>query len=348
MTAGCEIPLAPLYMGTMRQLPSAILAIDTTPFAHSVRLVAAIRALRGALPDAFVAVAAATGTTGLLQATRLADDTIDLGEIKTTPSPRQLNDSLKRGLRLFERTRHRDFDLVLDFFPKLDTQILSRFVMRARTITPMRMPKVIEMLMGGAATVSQGGYEGVLRQIGVEVADRSFGIHVPDAEHSEFEALLHRSGYRGGEPIVVLYAADAGQLEGWPVERFVDTAQRLMNAFGARIVVLDEPGARSFNAAVGGRLPKSAISLAEPRALQFVAAVARASVLITDASAIAEMAAEISTPVIEIAGAQAAENSASEFHRIIRGSSRGRIASDDVYELACVLIQSTRSSQLFR
>src|SRR5689334_25067515 len=108
------------------QPPRAILAIDTAPFAHSLSLLTAIRALRIAMPQTFVAVAATTGVSELLTAARLADETIDLGVIK----PQQGGEGLKRLARLFKRARQREYDLVLDFSPKLDTQVLSRFIMR--------------------------------------------------------------------------------------------------------------------------------------------------------------------------------------------------------------------------
>jgi ADP-heptose:LPS heptosyltransferase len=327
----------------MQQPPRAILAIDTAPFADSLSLLAAIRALRIAMPQTFVAVAAATGVGELLAATRLADETIDLGVIKS----HQGSDGLKRLARLFKRTRQREYDLVLDFSPKLDTQVLSRFVMRARTVMPARLPRVLDLLIGGP----RGGaseYGAVLRQIGVELRDERLGIIVPADEHAQFEKLLERSGSRGGEPIVVLYAADASHESGWPVGAFVEIGQRLANAFGARIVALDEPGDGGFTTAIGARLPKSAIKLTAPRAFQFAAATARASLVVTDATGAAQMATDVGTPVIEITENQNASRATSDFHRLVRGPSRARISTDEVYELACSLIQSSRSAQLFQ
>src|ERR1051325_7814831 len=124
--------------GAMQQ-PRAILAIDTTPFAHSLPLLAAIRALRTDLPETYGAVAATPGLGELLAAARLADETIDLGVIK----PHEGGDGLKRLVRLFKRARRRDYDLVLDFSPKLDTQVLSRLVVRARTVMPTRLPRLL-------------------------------------------------------------------------------------------------------------------------------------------------------------------------------------------------------------
>ena len=329
----------------MPQPPRAILAIDTTPFARSLLLLAVIRALRIELPQTFIAVAATTGMSQLLMAASLADETIDLGIIKAQHG----GDGLKRLARLFKRARHRDYDLVLDFSPKVDTQLLSRFVLNARTVMPARWPRVIDLLMGNARRgVGAGGYESVLRQVGIELRDEGLRLFVPSDEHAQFEKLLERSGSRGGEPIVTLYTADASGNDSWPMGAFGEIGQRLANAFGARVVALDEPGDTGFTAAVGPLLTKSAIKLAAPRALQLAAAIARASLVITDAAGIAQMADDLGTPVIEITEGRGAGHATATSHHLIGAASRSRISADEVYELACALIQSSRSAQLFR
>ncbi|MFL6213617.1 MAG: glycosyltransferase family 9 protein [Blastocatellia bacterium] len=329
----------------MSQMPRAILAIDTTPFARSLTLLAVIRALRIALPQTFIAVAATTATSQLLTAAGLTDEAIDLGVIKSLHG----GDGLKRLARLFKRARHRDYDLVLDFSPKIDTQVLSRFVLNARTVMPARWPRVIDLLMGGSRRgVGAGGYESVLRQIGIELRDERLGLFVPADEHAQFEKLLERSGSRGGEPLVALYTADANGGASWPVSAFGEIGQRLTNAFGARVVALDEPGDAGFTAAVNGLLPKSAIKLATPRALQLAAAIARASLVITDAAGVAQMANDLGTPVIEITEDSGASRPTPIPHHVICAPSPTRITTDEVYEPACALIQSSRSAQLFR
>jgi len=203
--------------------------------------------------------------------------------------------------------------------------------------------------MGGSRRGAGGdGYESVLQQVGVELRDERLGFVVPTDDHVQFEKLLERGGSRGGEPIIVLYAADANNSDGWPVGAFGEIGQRLTNAFGARVVASDEPGDAAFTAAVGPLLPKSAIKLETPRALQLAAAIARASLVITDAAGAAQMADDLGTPVIEITEEPGASRSTVNPHRLVCAPSRSRITTDEVYEPACTLIQSSRSAQLFR
>ncbi|HEX8089229.1 MAG TPA: glycosyltransferase family 9 protein [Blastocatellia bacterium] len=333
----------------MSYQPRSILVADVSSFGRSLFLLPAIRALRAAYPKTFIAVATEVGACELLAATGLVDEAIDLGIIKASDDGSYAG-VLKRAARLFRRARHIHFDLVIDFSPRLETQVLFRFVVRARTVTPSRMPHLIEALIGARARRPRGeagDYEEVLRQLGIAMGDARFAIRLPDEEHTQFEQVLSKRGSRGGEPIVVLYAANSASPLGWPVEAFGEIASRLAHNFGARLVAADEPSDESFTQALGALLPQTAIKLAAPSALQLTAAIARASLVITDERGLALVATEMGTPVIEISDDSSARQS-SKAHRVVRGSSRPRVTTDEVYEVACEMLQCSRSTSLFQ
>jgi ADP-heptose:LPS heptosyltransferase len=326
----------------MREQPRSILVIDASPFGRSLALLSVLRVIRAANPYVHITAATASGTCELLTACKLADDTIDLGLVQPA------HGSAKRLYKLFSRGRRRDYDLVLDFSPRLETQMLSRLSLRARTLTPSRLPRPIEMLLafGGVrrAHPDANDYENVLSQMGLTLKNARFEVTLPDTEHAKFEKQLTRKGSRGGEPVVVLYGASAS---GWPVAAFGETGARLANNFGARVVAVDEPQSRVFTEALGALLPKTALLLSSPHAPELAAAVARASLVITDESGIAQLAAEMGAPVIEIAESNAG-TPISNSHRIIQHASRTSVSPDEVYELAVEMIQSSRSASLFQ
>jgi ADP-heptose:LPS heptosyltransferase len=254
---------------------------------------------------------------------------------------------------LARRSRRYNVDLVLDFSPRLETQFVSHLILRARTLTPSRLPRGIEMMLnlGGIpqrACDTASAYANVLQQAGVEMNDTRFDVILSAEEDSRFEKLLARNGFQGGEPIVLLFATDPNGRDGWPVESFGEMGMRLANNFGARLVAADEPSDRTFTDAVASLLPRGAIKLVAPRAVELVAAIARASIIVTDEPAIAQVAAEQGTPVIEVANSVRSGHVSSKTHRIVRGSSRGRVSTDEVYEIACEIIQESRSPSLFQ
>src|SRR5262245_55789019 len=123
----------------------SILAIDISTFGQSLELLSVMRALRASYPKALLAAAAPSGTCELLSAAGLADDTIDLGVVRFS---RGATGSLKRLIGLAGRSRRYKFDLVLDFSPRLETQLVSRLVLRAPTLTPSKLPRGIEFFLG--------------------------------------------------------------------------------------------------------------------------------------------------------------------------------------------------------
>jgi ADP-heptose:LPS heptosyltransferase len=242
--------------------------------------------------------------------------------------------------------------VVLDFSPSFETTFVSRLILRARVVTPSRLRRVISILAGLRGPSQPFGlaasdYDNVLRQLGVEVNDLSLSISPSGEDDARFEQRLSRGGSRGGELIVLLYAANPKSGRSWPVGAFGEIGTRLANNFDARIVAADEPSDHSFSHAVSSQLPSGAIRLAEPRALELIAAIARSSIVITDEPGIAQIASELSTPVIEIADAFSSSAASAPGHRVAQRSSRSQVSTDAVYEIACEMIQENRSPSLF-
>lgn len=329
--------------------PQSILAIDISPFGQSLALVPAMRALRASYPRTRLVVAASNGTCELLSVSGIVDDTIGLGVIKY---PDRGVSSLKRSVTLVRRSRRFTFDLVLDFSPRLETQIISRLVMGVPSITPSRLPRTLERLLELAGVRRSPGesaspYANVLSQYRITMTDARLGIAVPAEENSRFESRLASGGSRGGELIAVLYAGNPASREGWPVAAFGEIGTRLTNNPGARIIAADEPTDETFTNAASTFLPPGAIKLAKPRALELMAAIARASIVVTDDADIAQVASELNTPVVEIGDAISREPVEFRGHRIAKGSTRARVSTDEVYDIACEMIQESRSPSLF-
>jgi len=315
-------------------------------------LLPVLRALREANPTMFLVGAAPTGTCELLSGCCIADDTISLGIIRS-PAGGASSNTAKRLWTMVRRSRQYVFDVVLDFSPRFETQVLSRLVLRAPVFSPARFPRVFGRLLelGGVARSAQpvrSVYNNVLQQIGVEMRDTRFAIDASPEEDERFEKRLANSGSRGGELIALLYSSNRSDARGWPVVAFGEIGTRLVNNFEARIIICDEPSDNAFTRSVIPWLPRSAIRLAQPRALELIAAIARASIVITDEPAIAQIASELSTPAIEVADALTAQAQPSAAHRIACASSRARVSIDQVFEIASEMIQEHRSTSLFQ
>jgi ADP-heptose:LPS heptosyltransferase len=328
--------------------PHALLVIDATTFWRSLALLPALRALRLAYPRTFLTAAAGKGTCEIVSAMGLADETIDLGVIDQQSG---VGSAIKRFAQIGRKTRGRQLDLALDLAPGPETQLITRLVIGARTVFPSRLPHMLDRILGRLGGVPPPGDHladcaNVLGQLGIKIADERLGLVVPAEENDRFEHLLARHGSRGGEPLAVLHSSLAGGSHGWPLDRFGELAVRLTNNLQARVVAVDQPSDDRFTSEVGSILPRGAIKIASPRAYEMLAAVARASLVITDEPGLAQVALDLTTPVLEVAERKSAK--AGRSHRVVYGASRARVPVDEVFAAACEMIQESRSSFLFQ
>jgi ADP-heptose:LPS heptosyltransferase len=333
------------YNQPMRYPARTILAIDNSPFGASMDLLPAIAAIRQGYADAKIVGAASSGLCELFNSYRLVDHAIDLGAIK--PSSHWPGSAVFTELKLASRTQGRDFDLVLTFSGLSIVQLLARFRTRARIIQPSTtLWDLIEPLIGRGYHQSprrRSPYNSVLRQLGLEANEPPWSPPRLTEQDDQFEKLLRRGGYKGGEPLAMLYSAGPNSPVGWPLDRFSDLAGRLATAFGVRTIAADIPYTSDFTSRIGWMLPKDSIKVKSPRGLELVACLARASMIVTDDSGVARFAARLGTPAIDLADSDPLKPG-----NLIHQAPGGTLATtDEVFEIACEIVRKSRTAALF-
>jgi ADP-heptose:LPS heptosyltransferase len=303
---------------------SSILILDPGPFDSSLPLLPAIRALREASPNAFVAVASSTGVCQLLQASGMVQETIELGSIRRGAG------AGGRLFKLLRAVRQHDFDLVLDFAGHPATQLISRLFLRAKTVSSIiGLDAIAALLTPPGARPDRPGassrHARVLRRLGLDLKDARILAPLIREEDEQFEKKLADAGFRGGELLALLYSPGVESGRGWPTGSFGEIATRLSNNFGVRVVVADEPADSTFTTAVASALPRGAVRLESPGAAQLVAAIARASVVVTTGEGVARIAEEFGTPVVRPAGC----------------------STEEVFDSAAQILQASRTPSLF-
>lgn len=327
--------------------PRAILVVDVSPFGKALLMLPALQALRDKYPQSFIAVAAAKGICDLLSASNLVDETVDLGIIK--PTEQSYGSAIKRLFRLLTKTR-REYDWAIDFSPRLETQIASRLSWRARHITPSRISNLIDLFLKREVSSRDDHLAecaSALKKVGITRIEPRFPLPLSNEESLRFEDLVFRKEARHGEPIVVCYSAGADGGDSWSREKFVEIAHRLFHNFKARIVMAEEPFSSELSGILKDRLPLKALVLTAPTGLQFAAAIARSSLVITDERGVAKMAADFDAPVIEIADSPSAY-AEDPSYRVIVSSSPARVTTEAVFESASELIQAGRTASLLK
>jgi len=324
----------------MRFDADSILALDASPFGRSLDLIPSINAIRSAHPTVHIAVAASAGICELLTSLRMIDKAVSFGPIK--PSQRGLGSGLMRLIALSRSVRGDEIDLVLDFSPTVST-LLYGLTRRSKIITPVasgqRWAGAPSFGRSRRRPAAADPYASILDQLDLN-SDISSWAHVPlPHESSRFEESLARSGYKGGEPVLLLYTMEPGWPRSWPIHNYAELAVRLSSNYGVRVVAADVPYSADFAARIAFLLPRQAVKLRSPRAAELVAAVARSSLVVTDDSGVARMAAGQGTPVIDLGTPLGGGG---------MPPASARRDLEAVYQEACHLLKASRTGALFR
>jgi ADP-heptose:LPS heptosyltransferase len=164
------------------------------------------------------------------------------------------------------------------------------------------------------------------------------------------EKWLEKGGIRSGDLLVGVHPGAGPRINRWPLDRFTSVGRRLIHNFGARLIVIGGPSERGIARQLSKEMPaRQSLVLQSPQIPELVSLLARLSVLITNHSGPAHVAAALKTPVVVASSMNvpAEVNLLSKTHIPIRGISAEMILEEDVYEAACRLIKASRSDSLW-
>lgn len=296
-----------------------LLVLALAPFPDALQAVEPLAARRRARPGESVTFAGPPGACDIARALGLSDACWDVG-----PTRRESKAlSLYRTGVLLTRVRRGRFDEVVDLFPHLRSLAAAKLATPRRSRADAAFVEAVFRIRAKAP----GGYdprERIARLLEVDPDRREAAVDfMPDLESDRWiERALAATGYHGGEPVIVVHASGV-----WPSDRFVDAAGRLRSALGARVVFIDTPregkDAHTLAATLGG----SVLGVGAPPAGRYLAAIARASVVLTDDAGTAQIATYLGAPAVLAAG---------------------ELTAEAAFDAACKLVRRERTGALFR
>jgi heptosyltransferase-2 len=304
----------------MREIISKTLVIRFSSAGDIVLATPLFRALRARFPHAEIDVAIKRDYAGLVRHHPALSNILEL--------PAGEDGAALRALRT--EVRARQYDLLIDIHGSLRSRFLClgapRVVRIRKRVLPrlalVRLKRNVYDRWGGAPSVVDRYFEPV-RAFGVENDGRGPEVFPSPADHAAVAALMAQFGVREGERYVVLAPGARHWTKRWPGDRFASVGAGLARAGdqgtrpaaeespaagGPRIVVLggkdDVPLCSDIAARIGALAPGTeATSLAGRLTLTGCALVMdRASVVITNDTALMHIAAARKRPVVAIFG----------------------------------------------
>jgi ADP-heptose:LPS heptosyltransferase len=326
--------------------------------AQSTLALPALRSLRKHFPKSRISIVSSLAAADLFKLAGCADEILTVGRLERAEILKPA--ALYRSAIVWGKLRKNHYDLAIEFKRNAESAMVMQLANPLSRLTragPLNrnlgdlIDRVSRLLLQKPPAMIHAAHEylKILEPLGVRPVESAPRLATDRAADETIEKLLHKHGAGFGEILVGVHAgADPGR-QPWPIERFASIAARMIHNFNARIVVLDGPGERGPAKKLAGMLPaKRAIAIVSPKLAELVSASARLSLLISNMSAAAHVAAAAGTPVVVVSANPAASSEDLLGGRCehIRGSHIDLISEEAVYEAACRLLKMSRAEFL--
>lgn len=282
-----------------RQACQRILVTVLSPIGDTLFATPAIRLLRRAYPDAYIAALAFPTNQGIIQGNPDLDEIFTHPTIEWWPGPAY-------HINLLRRLRGLRFDLGIDLCTAF---WITRLIIgpRRRMILPFApywwiLPTT---QASDPPTHAVRRYLEALEPLGLRDPDPVLHLDLSQSERGFAAEFLEANGLTAAKPLIAIHPGGAGfrGKKRWHADGFGAIGQALASRYGARIILLGGDSDQSIAQRVAGQIGKAAVNGSGAITLKETAAVIeRCDIFIGNDSSPLHMAAAVGTPVVGIYG----------------------------------------------
>lgn len=218
-------------------------------------------------------------------------------------------DGLRGLIRLGQRLRQQQYDLLVDLHNNFRTHVL-RFLLHPAytTLFTKHFVKRTLLVKTGVNLYTQisqvpDRYLQPLQRFGV--ADDGKGLELfPTAQHqARIQEIFQRANLVADTRVIGFGPIAAHPLKQWPPERFSALGQELVRRYNARIVIFGAPKETEQAQQIAAQIPNAPIVLCgQVSLLESAAALARCALLVANDSSLVHIAAAMQRPVVVMFG----------------------------------------------
>jgi len=209
------------------------------------------------------------------------------------------------GIALINQIRQRSYSMIIDLFGNPRTALLTRlsgapirvgFRFRWRTYAY----NVVVTPRGALVHNTQFNLD-ALEAIGVAIQDRNVYFQITPDDETYVDRILEEAGI-SGRFIVALNMSGGWYTKRWGLDRFAELADRLVDLYGASVILTWGPGQIEEARYVQAKMRNKAVLPPETTLKQLGALMKRCSFLVSNDSGPMHIAAAVGTPVVAIYG----------------------------------------------
>ena len=335
--------------------PRNILVIDFGQLGDVVMSLPALRAIREKFPYAQITIAVGKPGKELLNLCGYANEILEVDRVALRDGPTLI--SLGRIAKFVSQVRKQKFDFVIDLHSYYETNILGFLSGASHRLYARRENRSLDFLANfkpqparertAAHLVER--YLDMLKPLGIENVPRIPVLKTSPADDKAVEAMLKKEKAQSRELLVGMFPGAGNASRVWPLEKFAEVADHLIRNDRVRVILFAGPEERALVPQMRSVFPSGTIFFDRLTIAQLASAQARLTLLISNDTGPAHIAAAVGTPVIVILD-QPDLNSftpVGEQNRFIGGPLITNIPVLDVYGAAHEIISLNRTNQIF-
>lgn len=316
---------------------SNTLILALAPLSESAMLLEPLAARRSTNPGERITLA---GCPALCEIAKSLGLVADAWEVAPASDSSRSATSVIGAVSLLAKARRGAFDLVIDLFPRVASGLAS--IVAAGPSAPNGNPLEGMFRSRSRATGLVDPVSRMTQQLGVVGIDVAMPANLDPEADAWIERALRAIGYEGGGSVVVLHTSGS-----WPTERFAEVGERVRSAFGAWLVALDAPKGDRRAKSLAARLGGSVLGVGAPSGARFLAAISRASLVVTDDPGVAHIAGLAHVPTVLVGGATSSTPGDRPDRAVVTAVTVDRVETPAVFDAVCYLMGRPRTGSLF-
>lgn len=281
--------------------PQNILVINFGQIGDVVLSLPALKAVREKFPDARITAMIGKSGAEVVEISGFADEKIIVDRVKLRDGNKLV--SIREILKIAKDVRRRKFDFVIDLHSLYETNLLGFLSGAKHRLYANRENRSLDFLANFEPKPPREDkrlhltdhYLNVLQPLGVERAARLVEIEPRRKDLEKIETLFRSFEER---KLVGLFPGAGNVSRRWGLEKFAYIAGNFSADENARTIVFLGPEEKDLRGEIEGQFPPETFIVDDLSLLEFVAALSKLSVLVSNDTGAIHLGAVVGAPLV--------------------------------------------------
>jgi len=281
--------------------PQNILVINFGQIGDVVLSLPALKAVREKFPTAKISVMIGKSGAEIIEISNYVDEKITVDRVKLRDGNKV--NSVKEVLKIVKEVRRRKFDFIIDLHSLYETNLLGYFSGANHRLYANRENRSLDFLANFQPEPPREDkklhltdhYLNVLKSLGVENVSRFVEVQPREKDLRKIETLFQSIREQS---LVGLFPGAGNASRRWSLEKFAALARNLSQNEDLKVIVFLGPEEKGLRGEIEGKFPIETVIVDKLSLLEFVAALSKLSVLVSNDTSAIHLGAIVGTAIV--------------------------------------------------